>query len=112
MAAAPKTRFVANPLFEQQLERDPMLLDDIKAMAQNIFDQLPNTVPVGEGEHLASYTVEVELGADGVIGYVVSKDKKAYFIEFGEDIVTMHAPLRRAVEAAGYKLEGDGRGDS
>lgn len=99
------SRYVPNPLLEQELAHSTMLLDDLSEKAQDIQEHIEATVPVNEGTLRDSFTVETGMDSDGVVAQIQTDDWKAVIIEFGTVEHDFNAPIRRGIEAAGYRME-------
>lgn len=100
------TRFKLNPLFEAQLEAsEEVLADDLLAYAETVADKARGLAPVATGDYRDSLEAVVGVDAGKVTARVQANDFKAHWIEFGTFKDAPVAPIRRAVESTGKRLE-------
>ena len=99
-------RLRRNPLFEQQLRRQPGYLAAVAAAAEAArlqterFAGRPWMPRPGEAE-------QVEVVVEGGEVFLVNHDYAAHLKEYGSKNNPPTAPLRRGVQAAGLRLGGD-----
>lgn len=97
------TRYVPNQTLDQDLERSDIFEDDLREIAQQIVDKFRDTAPRKTGAYADSAEAQTGRLGTAMIGRVVVKDYKANWLEYGTSQRSLQAPLRRAIEAAGYK---------
>jgi len=97
------TRYVPNQTLDKDFRESDVIRDDLLEVAQEIVDRFQATAPRRSGAYADSAEAQVGLLGRETVARVVVKDYKANWLEFGTSIRPMQAPLRRAVEGAGYK---------
>lgn len=99
-------RFVPNPGFEARASRDPAMKAMLRARAGRAAKEVERI-----GQQVASsYQATVEETAEGVrIEASTDGINAASWIEFGNENMPAHAPLRRAAEANGGSVKGGRR---
>lgn len=102
------SRFVPNPMFPEELKRATFLIDDMGSVAEDLKDEIVAGAPVAEGAFRESFAVESGIDNGEATGRVLTTDRKAYFIEFGDMGDTFDHPIRSGIERAGYSLEDTG----
>jgi hypothetical protein len=98
------SKFVPNPLFEQELLRSTLLQDDLQKVAEDIAEKAVAAAPEDDGDYKAGIEAVSGMGEDGVQARVNANDWKSGLIEFGTEDTPTFAPLRRGAEAAGHKV--------
>lgn len=99
------TRFVANPMLEEQLKRSYMFADDLLEVANDVKDGATANAPEDEGDFKAGMRTEVGMEADGITARFIADDWKSVIIEYGTAEHPFSSPIRRAIESLGLKLE-------
>jgi hypothetical protein len=99
------SRFVVNPMLEQQLMRSSMLLDDLVNVAEDVKDGAYANAPEDEGYFKEGMRVEAGVDSDGVVtARFIADDWKSVIIEYGTSTYPFSSPIRRAIESLGLKL--------
>ena len=78
----------------------------VKATTAAVERSVVSLAPVATGDFASSMWSTVRLTAGVWTGYVGSDDPARHLIEFGGARTPTYAPFRRAVAAAGLRLEG------
>ena len=92
-----KVRFVKNPSFEREMRRDPELVAGMNRIARGVASEAKALSPHETGYFRRS------LRAAGSI--VLTNDPFGHLVEWGSKNNVAYAPLRRAVRAAGLRLQ-------
>lgn len=93
-------RFVPNPRFQQEIERQVEYVAGLEERAQIVVDQAKATAPVRKG----FYKKGIKKKRVGKNVYVAATDFKSHWIEWGSINNRAHATIRRAVIAVGLRL--------
>ena len=98
------SKYVPNPYLEGELARSTMLVDDLEAVAHDIMEGAQALAPVAEGNFRDEMAVESGID-DGVMSArFIANNWKAAIIEYGTVEHEFNAPIRTAIERAGYRL--------
>lgn len=89
--------FRPNPRLAEQLKATPEYQAAMAATAQRVAGMARDSAPHQTGRYAGSVTTQ-----DNVVG---STDPFAHLVEFGSANNPPYAPLRRAVRAAGLRLD-------
>jgi len=103
-----QARYEANPFLEQELKRSTMFVPALTKVAEALVVKCQEAAPYEEGDFRDGFEVAgVVTEAEGVAVRMTNTDWKAAIIEFGTSEYPFSAPIRRGIEAAGFKLEDD-----
>ncbi len=102
-------RVVIRPDLSRVIRHHPTLLrDDLHDAAQRIVGEakaIASAEAYETGDYLNGLEARVELDGDGIRGQAVATDEASVFIEFGTQHMPPEAPLRRAAERTGFRLQ-------
>lgn len=96
------SRFVWEPTFLRAFERRPEVRLEIERQAGHAASKVEAVAPRDTGD----YAESIETFSDGRTVGVTSTDFAAHIIEWGSVNNPPFAPLRRGVQAAGFRLRG------
>lgn len=96
-------RFIPSPGFDKRAERTP----EMRALLRQSAGRAANEAERIGRQVAKSYTAEVE-DVEGGVRIVATTDdiNAASWIEFGNQNLPAHAPLRKGAEATGLKTRG------
>ena len=102
--------FIPNKNFGKELAREPEAregLAEIAKVAVGFVTQFAEDAEQPWMGRRGHELIEVQADADGV--FIVNTDYGAHLAEWGSKNNPPHAPLRRGVRAAGFRLDEDSK---
>lgn len=99
------SKFVPNPMLEQELKRSTMFTDDLLSIAADIMEKVQEIGPEDQGKYKEAMAVESGSDSDGVLARFIANDWKAALIEYGTAEHQFNAPIRTAIQQLGLDLE-------
>jgi len=90
---------------EQELHEFPVVTAKAEEVANDIANEARLFAPVETGRYRDGIVVEKSNKSKSGVYVVRATDQKSSWIEFGNEKQPAQFPLRRAVEALGYKFK-------
>ena len=98
------SKFVPSVTGIAALGRTTQMAALLKARAEVAASAARSVAPVRTGHYKDSIETSTGVSRGTAAAYVLSKDFKALWIEFGTEDTPAHAPLRRGCDAAGLEI--------